>query len=352
MKKSAILPSALSLSLLIAAGCGDKSKTATNTPEMVEVDSITPKTLSISVKNAKPLGVNLERIATISLDDNTENIMGIPQAVEVRGDTIFAVESIQSPGVFAYLSDGSQLWAYCTEGGAEEDISSPFNFSVGDQYVAAYDRSGMKIGVLDKSGKFVKSIPVDPMAVSAILDPSGGIWSDYSNQHHGDTMLSFRATPDEQETEVLPVPELLQGMTTVEVRSLTPLYDGSINYLPAMQPRVYSLRSGKAQVKYELDFGGLWPDDETIEKEYAGNSWARKIRNFPINLLKVEENEKWVAVSFLNEDKNYVYIHNKATDKGTTYVDASDEYFTTADIADDALYLLSKDNDIVALRCK
>ena len=272
----------IAISLAVITGCKSQPKSASTDVEADSADSIVAKTLSISIEDAKPIAENLDIVKKIVFDEDVEEVMGIPQAIEFRGDTIFAVDSYQAPGVYAYLTDGTQLWAYCSEGGGEEDASSPFNLNVTDDGVSVYDMSVKKIVVLDKAGKFVKTIHAHPDTQNIIMDRKGGIWTDYSNQSDGTALLSYRASADDEEMELLPVPELLKGMTVVGLRSLSPLEDGSINYMSAVEPRVYSLRDGKATLKYEFDFGSLWPDDETIRDKFTGNSWARKFRDFPV----------------------------------------------------------------------
>ena len=351
------LPAFFALSLLILPGCTNKSKNTVSTETDVETEAKTfhhvdSAVLSISIKNAKPISSSLEKIKVISFDEDAENIIGLPQTMEVRGDTIFTVDSYQAPGIYAYLMDGTQLWAYCSEGGADADIASPFNLSVTDNYVTAYDMGGRKLITLDKSGKFVKKTDLHPDAVNALMDATGGIWTNYSNQEYANTLLSFRATPDSEETEILEVPDLVKGSTVIGIRSLTPLRDGTINYLPELQPKVYSLYDGKIALKYILDFGSLWPDEATMKKEYRGGYWARNMRNFPVSRLKIDESQDWVGISFSNKENNYIYLYDRKNKGGLTYMDDTQEYYAPLALVDDTVYMQAKDNTIVALKCK
>ena len=353
MKRIYHTPLLFAIPMVILSGCTNKQKN--NVSDETEATSSVPvdsTVLSISIENARPISNNLEKIKVISLDEDVENIMGIPQAMEVRGDTLFAVDSYHAPGIYAYLMDGTQLWAYCSEGGSEEDISSPFNLSVTDNYVTAYDKGGSKLITLDKSGKFVRNTALPIGGVGAMMDVNGGIWTDYSNQDYADTELSFRANPDSEEIEILPVPELVKGMTVVGLRSLAPLKDGTINYLPEMQPKVYSLHDGKASLKYVLDFGSLWPDDDTMKKEYNNDYWASNIRKFPVNRLKIDENQDWVGISFTNKENNYIYLYDKKNKEGLTYIDDTQEYYAPLALIGDTVYLQAKDNTIIVLKCR
>lgn len=344
--------------LVCLTGCGSHASKSSSTE--AESSEATAKTiqhvdstvLTISIKKPIPMSKYLEKVKTISFDEDVESIMGIPQAIEICGDTIFAVESYQAPGVYAYLMDGTQLWAYCSEGGAEEDVNAPFNLSVYNDRISVFDRGAWKILTLDKQGKFISKTDLHQDALGAIVDSEGGIWTDYSNQRFADTKLSYRASAEDEEREILKVPELIQGMTVVNIRSLIPIYDGTINYLPALEPKVYSLHDGTASLKYILDFGSLWPDDDTFKKKFTGDSWAPNMRNFPIDRIKIIENSDWVSVSFFSKGDGYFYLYNKRNQKGKTYHDDTQEYYTPSALVGDTIYIQSKDNSLVAFKCK
>lgn len=56
--------------------------------------------------------------------------MGMPHNIIVRGDTIFAIDAFQSPGIYMYDKDGRQLLAYCKVGTGTGDITSPSGLTV------------------------------------------------------------------------------------------------------------------------------------------------------------------------------------------------------------------------------
>lgn len=343
---------AMMAALSIASCANHKEQQVSATSSEPEEEVITglqesePVSIKISVKGARPVSKSFSDIEVLTLPDTCENFVGIPGYIRVSGDTLFIIDPVKANGFYGYLHDGHQLFSYCSRGGGPEDIGMLFGLSVNDSLLSSFDFNSMDLVFVDKKGKFVKRIAVNPMACGAIYDKSGGIWTDYSNQEFETTKLSWRATPESEEIEILPVPEHLKGMTAIDGQHFSSLEDGTINYRSTLDPRVYGLEKGRAWLKYELDFGRLWPDESTIAKKYGGNDWAIKFRSFPIGVMHVEESDLWLIISFNYEDDTYIHIYDKTEAKGVTYRDDRGIYYSPATISGDKLYIPTKDDTI------
>lgn len=310
-----------------------------------------PVTINISVDKAKPWSKTYTPVKVITLDDSTEDIVGIPAAIEVVGDTLYIVEPRHNPGFRAYLHDGSQIFSYSSVGSGPKDIVAPFSLCVGDSLLSTFDMATKSLVFVDKKGNYIKRYKLGEQAVAGIEDKSGGIWTDYSNQQYESTRLSWKATPDEEEIEILSVPEHLKRMTLISMQHFTRIYDGTINYVPALEPRVYSLLNGQAWVKYELDYDGLWPNEEEFKREFSGPDWASKLRSFPIDKTRVVENARWMVISFEYNDgidnrEKYIHVYDKNASKGVTYIDDSSIYFSPQAISENFLYIPTKEDTI------
>lgn len=305
-----------------------------------------PVRIKLSIKDARPMSRSFGDIEELRLSDAYANFVGIPGYIKVEGDTLYIIDPVKSTGFYAYLHDGRQLFSYCSPGSGPEDFGMLFGLTVDDTLLSSFDFSSRALVFVDKNGNFAKRIAVNPMACGAMADKSGGIWTNYSNQQLETTKLSWRATPESEEIEILPVPEYLKGMTAISGQDLSRLDDGSINYCPVLEPRVYGLSDGKAWLKYELDFDGLWPDEATIAKEYSGNDWASKFMSFPITTIRVEENNRWLVVSFDYEGDKYLHIFDKMRSDGATYRDDRDFYFSPEAVSGNKLYIPTKDDTI------
>lgn len=335
------------LVLAVAAGCsGGKEKDKDAAAKVSFPDEVT--VISISTDKVSDLDREMKVAQTVEFDEDVENFIGMPGSIVVRGDTIYAIDPVKAPGIYAYLKDGTQLFAYCHEGNGPEDVGSPFCLKVTDTEVSAFDNSGKGIIVLDKKGHFVRRVPLpdDLFDVTGAMLDGEGYWMDYANRDYNDTKLAWSGDSTGTQVPVLTVPPHLKGFTMIGLQVLIDSPDGSVLYIPCLEPRAYRLRDGKASLCYELDFNGLWPSDEDIRKDYGGRRWARKVQKFPVQGIEIYETPKYVVVGFKNDDKRYVTVYDRASRRSAVLLIDGEKYYTPMYATDDELYILRKDGDI------
>lgn len=305
-----------------------------------------PKTVKIDIDKAVAMDDVLESKDIIRFDENTENIIGSFHNVVVCGDTIYAIDPYKNPGIYAYLKDGRQLFAYCSVGNGPGDLIAPTCISVTDDEVSTYDGAQFKIIVIGKDGKYRRSIDVPPMTLNAMLDREGNVWADFTNQDVGDDRIMWKSKDDSTYSTVMKVPELLKGITLIVMEGLQNLPEGTVGYTPPMEPRIYTLSDGKATVRYDLDFNGLWPDDETFKAEFTGNAWAPKSDYFPIQSLRYNESDRYMVLKFKNDNRLYLHILDKKTGSEKTMRVDDDLYWGSVYVTDNELYMNRKDDSM------
>lgn len=137
-------------------------------------------------------------------------------------------------------------------------------------------------------------------------------------------------------------------MVNVPLQQFHLLSNGEITFLPSFEHQIYTLHQGTATLRYNLDFNGLWPEDDEI-KRLNDNFWAVRMRDFPVTRLICQENDKWLIVGFRNKDDLYLHIFNKSESEGTTYKDTAESYYIPMDVVGDDLYMLRTDGNLDVL---
>ena len=148
------------------------------------------KTILIDFKEAETIDQNLKAVSTIVFDEDAEEIIGIPQNITVKGDTIYAIDSYKAPGFYAYLRDGKQLFAYCKVGNGPEEFFNLTDINVGANSISAFDNTEGTIITIDKAGNFVDKESVGNNIVGAIIDTNGGYWVDRYRRLERTTAIS------------------------------------------------------------------------------------------------------------------------------------------------------------------
>ena len=331
----------------ITIACSNKEKKDSKSQRSETVITSEKRIVEIDFDGAEPIAKHFKTVGNIVFDEDTQEIIGSLQQMIVRGDTIYAVDPAKNPGLYAYLKDGSQIFAYCNQGGGPEDISSPMSLTINDTEIIVFDMAGTKLMHFSKNGKFQMSIDLPVFALAAVEDKNGSIWIDYSNQEYEDLKLAWKADEESDPIPVLGVPDHLKGMTTVELVNMLQLPNGELRYLPSLETRIYALQDGKAVEAYELDYKGKWPSEEEFKAKYSGNDWAIKIRNIPVKLKGFAENDRWLVIgNILNREKTYITVYDKQTGKSTTYIDSDKSYYHPAYIDGNDLYLTRHDDSI------
>ena len=343
----------LLLMAIIVSSCVGGKNQENNGKEDPEQQPLTSrgdsKTILIDFKEAETIDQNLKAVSTIVCDEDAEEIIGIPQNITVKGDTIYVIDSYKAPGFYAYLRDGKQLFAYCKVGNGPEEFFNLTDINVGANSISAFDNTEGTIITIDKAGNFVDKESVGNNIVGAIIDTNGGYWVDLSNQEDDSAKLSWRQAKETEYSQVLPVPEILKGMKAIPLQQFNRLATDEFTYLPAFENKIYTLENGKAYLRYILDFKDTWRSDEDLN-DYRGPSWALRMREFPITRLICQENVKWLIVGFYYNGKLHIHAYDKIKGKGHTYYDDKERYYIPMDIYENELFMLMKDGNLEILK--
>ena len=310
---------AIILLLLIASSCirhGNQDRNEhMNSESQSSTGRVDSTTVHIDLKDVTAIDQKFQTVTNVMFDEDTENFIGVPQNITVRGDTIYAIDSYKAPGFYAYLRDGRQLFAYCKVGRGPEEFFNLTDINVGANTISAFDNTEGAIITIDKVGNFVSKKSVGHNTYGAIIDTNGGCWVDFSNQKDDSAKLSWRQTEGDEFLQVLAVPEVMKGMLTMPLQQFHRVGTDEFTYLPAFENRIYTLDNGHARLRYILDFKETWHSDEDL-RDYGGPSWAIRMREFPVSRLICQENDRWLIVGFYHDGKLYIHAYDKIEGRG------------------------------------
>lgn len=222
---------------ILLVGCNSKTQNVTIDNTSTDIQA---QTIDIKFDEAIPISHVFNVTSSININEDTDHIMGSIQQMVVQGNTIYGIDPISHPGLYAYLGNGSQLFAYCKRGQGPEDLMSPMNMSISNNEISVFDFAEKKIMIFSKEGKYLESIELPIDALAAMRDSSGGIWIDFSNQDYDDVKLGYTNGSMDSIQCVLNVPDYLKGMTEVPMTNILSLADGELRYLPSMECGVYN----------------------------------------------------------------------------------------------------------------
>lgn len=344
MKKNTIFKLVF-LVTIIFIGCQNKNSVSN---ENLSEENNQLTTIKINFDNAIPISEGIKVKSSLKFDEENEHIMGCPQQMIVRGDTIFGIDPFSDAGLYAYTSDGNQIFAYCKRGQAPEDMTLPFNMGLNKDEISVFDFMGKKIMSFNKQGQLLSVIDLPQKAISAMKDADKGIWIDYSNQDVDNVKLGWMSTSIDSITPVLTVPEYLKGMTAASMANMVTFNDSILRYMPPLEPRIYNLHQGQAEPVYELDFDGRWPSEEEFISKYSGDDWAIKYDEIPIESKGFVESEEWLVLGFSFEKKLYFIVYDKLNLQTHIFIDSDNSYFGPKALEGSNLYLY-RQNDTMEI---
>ncbi len=280
------------------------------------------QTHTINIEVDKAVAVNSENSSsrTIHFNESDSLFCGMVSKLDCVNDTIYILDMFKNKGLYAYSPDGSLLFAYTAVGNGPEEFLGIADFQIDSDHISLLDNHQQKIIILDKKGKFVGKTDAGKFATSFRKDPDGGMWYNHGNTvtPESDTKLTYAR--DGHTENVLAVPEKIANITITAVTPFSSASDGTVHYLADFEPRVYECKDGKAELLWELDFGGRWIPDNKIATGEHPLAIMQDIEAdgyvYQLNIL--EDNER-VYFPFTCEKIPYIAIHDKKSGETKTY---------------------------------
>lgn len=286
-------------------------------------------TLAIDILGAEPLDDDVYATDSIILVGDANSIPGIIIDVAISGDTLFLCDPIKAHGLFLYDTKGNYISSIGEIGQGPDEVLDYTDFCLANAHVYILDNPGHKIVKYDKGGKCITKFDIKPAVMNFAMDENEGMWLDrgnsgvYKDDRFNDKLCHIK---NGTSTTLLSLPENLEGLTISPRSNFQELADGTISYMPSMQPEIYSLKNENIGLKYILDFGEYWPSPELLntlkDKDIYSKVNALMKKDLVMN-LSFTENEYWLALNFTVKDKYYVYVFNKSMSVGKLFLDKS-----------------------------
>jgi hypothetical protein len=156
-------PAALTILLLVVAGCGDEPRTGVHaewTAERAERgDTLVVRTLEGSVWGDTM--VLVPRVAIGELEGAEPYVLGNPGAVDLAPHGRIYVADRQAREVRVFDGEGRHLFTFGREGGGPGEFSDPDDLRLApDGRVIVRDQRGARFSVFGPDGEFIRSWPL------------------------------------------------------------------------------------------------------------------------------------------------------------------------------------------------
>ncbi len=278
-----------------------------------------PTTMNINADNSTPVSVNNSMSGDIRFG-NSKKKWAFVSKLHCINDTIYILDSMENTGLYVYDINGRPLYDFTSSGTGSGQFLSLSDFNVSDDCIRLLDSRQRKILTIDKKGKFKKSENLKNYITAFQKDSDGGMWYNHGNTvtPESDTKLIYAR--DDHTENVLAVPEKIANITITAVAPFSSASDGTVHYLADFEPRVYECKDGKAELLWDLDFGGRWiPDDKIATGEHPLTIMQGiEADGYVYQLNILEDNEK-VYFPFTCEKTPYIAIHDKKSGETKTY---------------------------------
>ena len=266
--------------------------------------------IRVNLNDAQSLKEVALSIDEVILNDSlSSHFPGDIAKIEWMGDSVLILDSRNDPGLYLYDSEGILVNSYTQRGNGPKDFVRIVDFNVVPSGVVLLDTySTSKRICLDKNLSFLYKEDAETQANHFFCENSiiGGIWYDRGNVAYGSNKDKLVYMSGSSRKSVLSVPQDIENVTLASYNVFAEVLNGTVLYLPAVEPRIYKCHDGQAEVLCELDFQGLWPDFSDMRKDHPLELMSNIVNEGKIYSTNMLSDGNDVAVSFFCKDDFYV----------------------------------------------
>lgn len=216
--------------------------------------------ITVNLDSSKDFVNEIANMQVTRLTEDDDFSPGDFSKTQWKGDTLFILDSFKSKGLYVYGPDGNLIKSYREYGHGPKEFLGLSDFLIKDNEIVLLDTYGSPNRIiLDSELNFLRKEEAEDKASHFFEDSDGGIWYDKGNiayDMNEDKLIYYK---DGVRKGVLEIPENLKNITFSNPNSFCLLKNGSIGYLPALEPYVYECKNGEAKKLFMLDFGEKWP---------------------------------------------------------------------------------------------
>lgn len=297
----------LSIITLCIIGCSGK-ETATEDKLILKID----------FDNIEDISNISEITDTIELKGTSDDLPGIILRSRIYCDNMYLLDPLKAPGLYVFDLRGNYIRKIGNIGQGPGELFDYTDFDVTPDRILILDNISQKINIYSHEGVFIESQKVEPMTMNIATDKDSNVlWLDRGN------VTSFKSDPlvwklcrhtAESDSTFLSVPEALDGITISPRNNFCKSEDGTIYYMPSLEPFIYTLEKGKLVSKLHLDLGSKWPDQSFFERHRNDETFTTvkdlKDGGYVVNLSFLE-NQKWIVTDFKIKDDYFISVYNK-----------------------------------------
>jgi hypothetical protein len=290
---------------------------------------------NVEEKTIQDIALSME---FLRLEESVEYPIGVIDELYVTERYIYILDKERAKSLFIYDRDGKFVKAINTLGQGPGEFVRPGYFDIQQRSgnIIILDRDMRKLLYYTPQGDFISEIKLNAFANSFAVAENNTIVLDKGNtvfdriNPHGDgtpNYIHIITESGEKITELLPVPELVQEIT-ITPRNPLQKYADTLLFMPSLSNKIYGIHENNIALKYQVDFGGLWPGESYFEKvkgQHPLQIAQGLVKDNYVAFLNYLESREALYFDFKYDSNQYSYYYNKGNGKSIMFYNNNKE---------------------------
>jgi hypothetical protein len=283
----------------------------------------------VEEKTVQDIALSME---FLRLEESFDYPIGFIDQIYITARNIYILDTQRAKALFIYGRDGKLQKVIDTIGQGPGEFVRPHDFDIqSNGNIVIHDGDQRKLMYYTPQGDFISEVRLNTSANNfavnndnntIVLDKGNGVFDRINPQGDGvPNYIHIITESGEKITELLPVPEFVREIT-INPRNSFQRYADTLRYMPSLSNKIYSIQNNNIALKYQVDFGGLWPGEsyfENVKGQHPLQIAQGLVKDNYVAFLNYLESREALYFDFKYDNNQYSYYYNKDNGKSIMF---------------------------------